>query len=136
MTEQSTRTRPSYKRELLEDAKDAEIPVTEVNVNESGNATRVHAIQECDGDAYRVQITYDERVDSPPSVQFGRCYWDADVAVMRDWSSLATGSLAGPYDLASWESLFTVFNAALRVYNRQIRDDVRTAGTDRSGGSD
>jgi hypothetical protein len=134
MTEQSTRTRPTYKRELLEEAKNTKIPVTEVNVSKSGHKTRVHALQDYDGEAYRAQITHDERSDSPPKVQFEKCYWDSDVAVMQDWSSLATGRLSGPQDLPSWESLLTVFNAALRVYNRQVRDDVRTAGTDRSGG--
>jgi hypothetical protein len=134
MTEQSTQTRPTYKRELLEEAKDAKTPVTEVNVSQSGHTTRIHAIQEYDGDAYRAQITHDERSDSPPNVQFGKSYSDSDVPVMQDWSSLATGSLPGPRDLQSWKSLFTVFNAALSVYNRQVRDDVRTAGTDRSGG--
>jgi hypothetical protein len=136
MAEQSTRTRPTYKRELLEEAKDATIPVTEVNVSKSGHTTRVHAIQESDGGAYRAQITHDERSDSPPRVQFEKCYWDSDVAVMQDWSSLATGSLPGPQDLPSWESMFTVFNAALRVYNRQVRDHVRTAGIEQEAGGD
>lgn len=123
---ESKRPRPAYKRELLEEAKDAQTPVTEVDVSENGHTTRVHAIQEYDGVAYRAQITHDDRSDSPPGVQFGKSHWDSDVGVMRDWSSLATGSLSGPQDLPAWESLFTVFNATLGVYNREVRGDVRT----------
>jgi hypothetical protein len=134
MTKQSTGTRPTYKRELLEEAKNAKAPVTEIDVSESGHTTHVHAIHECEGVAYRAQITHDEHSESPPNVQFGKSYYYSDVPVMQDWSSIATGSLPGPQKLPSWESLFTVFNAALSVYNRQVRNDVRTAGTDRSVG--
>jgi hypothetical protein len=114
---------PVYKRDLLEDAKDAEEPVTEVEVSDSGRTTRVHAIQECDGVAYRAQITVDEKGESPPSIQFGRTYWDSDAKVMREWLSLATGRLSGPQNLPAWESLFTVFNAALGAFNREVRSD-------------
>lgn len=122
--------RPVYKRELLEEAKESQEPVTEVDVSDTGRTTRVHAIQEYDGVAYRAQITVHKGSDSPPGVQFGKCYWDSDVGVMRDWTSLATGRLSGPQDLPSWESLFTVFNSALGLYNREVLDDTRTVRTD------
>jgi len=118
----SNHERPTYKRDLLEKAKDAQEPVTEVEVNDSGSTTRVHAIQEYDGTAYRVMIKQYHGSDSPPDVEFARSRWDSDARVMRDWSPLATGRLGGPQDLPSWESLFTVFNAALGVYNREIRN--------------
>lgn len=124
------RPRPAYKRGLLEKAKEAEEPVTEVDVSKSGHVTRVHAIQEYDGVAYRAQITYDERSDSPPRVKFGRSRWDSEVGVLADWSSLATGSLPGPQNLPAWESLFTVFNSALGLFNREVRGDPRTLDTE------
>lgn len=114
---------PIYKRDLLEEAKDAAEPVTEVDVSDNGRTTRVHAIQESDGVAYRAQITSREGSDSPPSVSFGESHWDSDVKTMRKWSSLATGALTGPQNLSRWESLFTVFNAALSEFNREVRND-------------
>lgn len=119
----TTRKRPSYKRELLERAKGTEEPVTEVDWNDSGRAVRVHAIQEYDGTAYRAQITDYVKFESSPSVKFAKSYWNADVGTLQDWTPLATGSLSGPQDLSSWESLFTVFNSALGVYNREVRMD-------------
>lgn len=128
---------PIYKRDLLEKAKDAQEPVTEVEVSDKGRTTRIHAIQEYDGVAWRVLIRQFSESDDPPSVSFCKSYHDSDVKVMRDWSSLATGRLNGPQDLPSWESLFTVFNAALHEYNREFRcnDRVVHPATDHGGES-
>lgn len=108
--------RPTYKRDLLEDAKDTEEPVTEVEITDDERTVRVHAIQEADGVAYRAQIEEYLPSDSDASVSFARSRWNSDAKVFRDWSPLATGALSGPQDLSSWESLFTVFNAALDEY--------------------
>jgi len=112
---------PIYKRELLEKAKEVQEPVTEIEVSDDGRTTRVHAIQEFDGVAWRALIRHYEPSDGQPSVSFAKSYHDSDAKVMRDWSSLATGRLSGPQDLPSWESLFTVFNAALGKFNREVR---------------
>lgn len=111
---------PVYKRDLLEEAKDAQEPVTEIETTDDGLTTRVHAIQEYDGTAYRAMIKHYERSDGPPRVQFAKTRWNSDAKVMRDWSDMATGRLSGPQDLPSWESLFTVFNAALGEFNREV----------------
>lgn len=112
---------PIYKRDLLEKAKEAQEPVTEIDVSDKGRTTRVHAIQEYDGVAWRAMIRYHDHSDDPPSVKFAKSYHDSEAKAHREWWSLATGRLSGPQDLPSWESLFTVFNAALGVYNREVR---------------
>lgn len=109
---------PVYKRGLLEKAKSEQTPVTETETSDDGRTTRIHAIQETDGEAYRAMIRCYEPSDSPPTVQFAKSYWDADAKVLRDWSNMATGRLGGPQDLPAWESIFTVFNAALNEFNR------------------
>jgi len=116
-------SRPAYKRDLLREAIDTHEPVTEVDTAVDGAVVRVHAIQEYDGVAYRAAIKNDERSDQDPSVSFARSRWNSESYILRDWSSLATGALSGPQHLPAWESLFTVFNAALGVYNREVRND-------------
>jgi hypothetical protein len=121
---------PIYKRELLEEAKDAQEPVTKVEVSDKGRTTRVHAIQEYDGVAWRVMIRHYSESDDPQSVSFSKSYHDSDVKVMRDWSGMATGRLSGPQDLPSWESMFTVFNAAMHEFNREVRGNIYSRDTD------
>lgn len=108
-----------YVEHLVERAKEAEEPVTEIS-REMDTRPLYHAVQEHDGTAWRVTIdTGDIRpeYDSTPHVTFARCFPDAEWEAMREWSSLATGRLSGPQSLPAWESLFTVFNAALRLYH-------------------
>lgn len=122
-----TRPRPTYKRELLEESKGAQEPVTEVEYSEDGHTLRVHAIQEYDGVAYRAMIRSDARSDSDPTVSLARSRWESDVGQLRDWTALATGRLSGPKDLPAWESLFTVFNAALGAYyDETVEPEERT----------
>lgn len=112
---------PLYQRELLEKAKGAQEPVT--NVEDDGDTIRVHAIQEYDGTAWRAMIRAYRPSDSPPSVSFAESHWEADHKTMREWSALATGRLSGPQRLPRWESLFTVFNSALGEYKRLIEQE-------------
>lgn len=129
MSENGTYCEPIYQRELLEEAKDAQEPVTEVEVSDNGRTTRIHAIQEYDGVAWRVMIRNHSESDDPPSVSLCKSHHDSEVKVMRDWSSMATGRLSGPKDLPSWESIFTVFNAALHEYNKEFRCNDREVVT-------
>lgn len=117
------RSRPTYKRELLEEAKDADGPVTDVDWPKSGRRVNVNSIWAHDGDAYRVEITAHPEYESEPNVTFAHSSYDSDVGVLRDWSSLATGRLTGPQDLASWSALFTVFKHAQATFNLEVRDD-------------
>lgn len=114
---------PVYKRDLLEEAKQAEEPVTEIEVSDEGRTTRVHAIQEYGGTAWRVMIRHYSASENSASVSFAKSHHQSDAKVMRDWTDMATGRLSGPKDLPSWESLFTVFNIALHEYNREVRAD-------------
>lgn len=117
------RPRPTYKRELLEEAKDADGPITEVDWSDSKRRVNVNAIWAHDGVAYRVEITAHPEFDSDPQVSFARSHYDSDAGVMRDWSSLATGRLSGPQDLASWSALFTVFKHAQAEFNLEVAPD-------------
>lgn len=110
-------------QDLIDSALESEEPVTDID-EISDHRTVYRAAQEVDGTVWRADIdTVDEReeYDSKPSVSFARCHPDSDVRTMRKWSSLATGRLSGPQKLHDWEALFTVFNAALGVYNREVQ---------------
>lgn len=112
-------------QDLIEKARDAEQPVTEVIDEKYAHRTIYRAAQFRDGVVWRADIdTVDDReeFDSTPSVKFSKCCPDSDVKVLRDWSPLATGRLSGPQDLPAWEALFTVFNAVLHEYNDKDRD--------------
>jgi len=120
--EEIGRQRPSYMRELLEEAKEVQEPVTEIEWTDEDRTVRVHAIQEHDGVAHRVLIKDHRRFDDGPTVSFAVSRWDSKLGVLRDWSKQATGRLGGPKALGAWERYFTVFNAALGVFNREVRD--------------
>jgi hypothetical protein len=112
---------PIHKRDLLEAAKSVAEPVTEVEVIHNGSSTHIHAIQECDGVAWMVMIRHHSEFDDPASVSFAKSYHNSKSKQLRRWSDMATGALSGPKDLPSWESIFTVFNAALGQFNREVR---------------
>lgn len=123
MSETTQQNRPTYKYDLLQEAKFVQEPVTEVEINNEWEESviRVHAIQEYNGTAWRCLIE-DGRGDGDPRVSFAKSYWDSDVDVLRDWSRLATGRLSGSQELPAWESLFAVFNAALGEYQREVTE--------------
>ncbi len=114
-----------YEEELVYDAVESDEPVTKIS-RTSDHRTLYHAFHEVDGTCWRATIdTLDEReeYDSTPRVKFSRCSPDADLAMLREWTDLATGRLSGPQTLPEWESLFTVFNVALGLYHQ---DDEHT----------
>lgn len=112
--------------EFVERAMNSQEPVT--RIDECGEyRTRYESAQYDPNEeiVWRCSITYDSHPenDSEPSVEFNRAMPKAEVNTLQKWSSVATGRLSGPQKLGSWESMFTVFNAALGLFNREVRFD-------------
>lgn len=111
--------------ELVDRAMRSQEPVTEVR--EIGEYRRTYTAVQYDPKTetvWRAYIDADHHPDyeSSPSVHFSKCHPTSSAKIMQKWTSLATGRLSGPQGLSAWESLFTVFNAALGVYNREGRE--------------
>jgi hypothetical protein len=109
-------TYPVYCRHLVEMATGAQEPVTEVD--DTGSRVHYRAVQERDGKVWFVEITDGEYYDEP-NVAFRRSVPDSEAEILRKWTSLATGRLSGPQQLPAWEAIFTVFNAALGLYQKE-----------------
>lgn len=107
---------------LVEKAIESQEPVSDFEWRRDGEELRIDAVQEFDGTAWRASIEYREWSDGSPSVSFSKCQPQADHEHFRGWTAMATGRLSGPQNLPAWESLFTVFNAALHEFNREVRD--------------
>jgi len=111
--------------ELVDRAMRSQGPVTEIR--ELGTHRRVYSAAQFDLESeivWRANITdYGPEFDSAPNVTFSTCCPTASPEIMQEWTSIATGRLSGPQKLAPWESLFAVFNAALRCYNQEGRAD-------------
>lgn len=123
--ESTLQGRPYTDRDLLREALDEQEPVTKVEERSDGAVVHVAAIQEYDGTAYRCTLTHDERSGNEPRVSFYQAHWNSSAEIIQGWSPLATGCLSGPQHLGRWESLFTVFNAAIgTLYEEVSPEDV------------
>lgn len=65
--------------------------------------------------AFITEDTYPES-DADPGVSFRWCVPDSDAAIMRKWTSAATGRLTGPQRKREWDALFAVYEAARDLY--------------------
>lgn len=112
--------------EIVDRAMRSEEPLTEIR--EFGDDGRIYSAVNYDPEdevAWRADIDADHNpdYDSIPSVKFSKCRPTADSEALQQWTPLATGALGGPQELPDWEALFTVFNEALDLYNREGRED-------------
>lgn len=100
-------------------------PVTEIR--EVGEHRRIYSAAQYDPETeivWRVDIDadYHPESDRSPRVKFSKCRPTSGHEHFQKWSALATGRLNGPQNLADWEALFTVFNAALGLFDREVRE--------------
>lgn len=119
--------------EFVDRAMRSQEPVREIR--ESGEHRRIYSAAQYDPSSevvWRADISADHHPDyeTTPSVKFSKCYPTSSAEGMQKWTALATGRLSGPQDLEPWESLFTVFNAALGLYNREVRQNDRSLRTE------
>lgn len=124
MSETDTEHLEMLYAEIVDRAMRSQEPVTEIR--EVGEHRRIYSAVQYDPDdevAWRSDIDADLHpdYDTTPSVKFSKCHPTASSETLQQWTSLATGRLSGPQDLPHWESLFTVFNVALGLYNREVR---------------
>ena len=122
--------------EFVDRAMRSQEPVTEIR--EVGEHRRIYSAAQYDPDnetIWRADIDADHHpdYDSTPSVTFAKSYPTSDAQALQEWTVLATERLGGPQKLGPWESLLTVFNAALGVYREEAPS---TDFSSRSGGGD
>jgi len=97
-------------------------PVTDIR--EVGDYRRIYSAAQYDPDSgavWRADIDADHHgeYDTTPTVSFAKSFLESNAESMQTWTEIATGRLGGPQKLEPWESLFTVFNAALDLYQRE-----------------
>ena len=112
--------------EFVDRAMRAQEPVTRTKEIGEHRTTYEAAMYFPDSEVvWRCYIDADEHpdYDSKPSVHFSKCYPNSSASVMQNWTSMATGRLGGPQKLVPWEQMFTVFNAALGLYNRSLQTE-------------
>lgn len=115
---------PMLYPEFVDRAMRSQEPVTEIR--EVGEHRSIYSAAQYDsgtGVVWRADIDADHHPDyeHEPTVKFSKCHPTSSAEIMQKWSALATGRLGGPQQLGAWESLFTVFNAALELFNREGR---------------
>lgn len=120
--------------EFVDRAMRSQEPVTEIR--EVGEHRRIYSAAQYDRDSeavWRADIdaVHHPDYDATPSVGFAKSYPTSDTRVLQKWTPLATGRLGGPQKLGPWESLFTVFNAALSVYHEEAPIDDHSQGDER-----
>lgn len=124
---------PMLYAEIVDEAMRSQEPVTEVlDTGEHRVTYRAVQYDPNTETVWRADISADEHpdYDNEPRVKFAKCYPTSDLEMMQEWTSKATGSLSGPQKLGPWESMFTVFNEALGLYQRESREPDQKLATD------